>query len=90
MSTKTLHQRVEKILADVQPMLGMHGGDIELVDITPEGVVELRFKGACVGCSAADSTLEYGLKEMLMIQEEEIEDVIAVNTEPITHDIPHA
>jgi Fe-S cluster biogenesis protein NfuA len=84
----TLHDQVAAVLADVQPVLGLHGGAIELVDITPENVVRLRFKGACVGCSAADITLEYGLKEMLMIKCEEITDVIAVNDEPITHDAP--
>ena len=84
----TLFDRVAKIIKDVQPALGLHGGSIELVNITPDRVVELRFKGACVGCAAADMTLEYGLKEMLMIQVDEIEDVVAVNTEPVTHDAP--
>lgn len=88
MSVKTLAQRVETVLADVQPMLGLHGGSIELVNITPERVVELRFNGACVGCSAAEYTLEYGLKEMLMIQIEEVEDVVTVNKEATTHDAP--
>lgn len=85
----TLEQRLEKIIADVQPALGLHGGSIELVGITPENVVQLRFKGACIGCAAADMTLEYGLKEMIMIQEEEVEDVVAVNDEPITHAAPN-
>lgn len=84
----SLQDRVTKIITDVQPALGMHGGSIELVNITPERVVELRFKGACVGCAAADMTLEYGLKEMIMIQVEEVEDVIAVNDEPVTHEAP--
>jgi Fe-S cluster biogenesis protein NfuA len=88
MSTPALEHRVKKVIADVQPMLGLHGGSIELVNITPDRVVELRFNGACVGCAAADYTLEYGLKEMLMIQIEEIEDVVAVNDEPVTHEAP--
>jgi Fe-S cluster biogenesis protein NfuA len=85
MQESSLHQRVKEVLEQVQPALGMHGGAIELVSISAENVVELRFKGACVGCSAADMTLEYGLKEMLMMQIEEIEDVVAVNEEPVTH-----
>jgi Fe-S cluster biogenesis protein NfuA len=86
--TTTLKERLEKIITDVQPTLGLHGGSIELVGITPENVVELRFKGACVGCAAADMTLEYGLKEMIMIAEDEVQDVIAVNDEPVTHQAP--
>lgn len=85
MKKPSLKQKIEKLLAEIQPMLGMHGGSIELVEITQERVVRLRFKGACVGCMAADYTLEYGLKEMLMLQIEEIEDVEAVNDEPATH-----
>jgi Fe-S cluster biogenesis protein NfuA len=85
MSAASLSKKVQTVLADVQPMLGMHGGSIELVKITPEGAVHLRFKGACVGCMAADYTLEYGLKELLMLQVEEVTDVVAVNDEPATH-----
>jgi Fe-S cluster biogenesis protein NfuA len=84
----TLFDRVSAVLNEVQPLLGLHGGAIELVGITPEHVVQLRFQGACVGCAAADVTLEYGLKEMLMIKCEEISDVVAVNTEPVTHEAP--
>lgn len=89
METTPLREKIELVLKQVQPVLGMHGGSIELVELTPEGVVKLRFKGACVGCAAADLTLEYGLKEMLMMQIEEISDVVAVNTEPVTHQAPN-
>jgi len=85
MSTQTLSQKVEALLEQVAPVLGMHGGSIELVEITPKNVVKLRFKGACVGCTAADITLEYGLKEMILMQLEEVEDVVAVNDEARTH-----
>ncbi|CAN5123097.1 hypothetical protein BH11PAT4_BH11PAT4_0500 [soil metagenome] len=88
MQETSLTGRINALITQIQPALGLHGGSIELVNITPENVVELRFKGACVGCAAADLTLEYGLKEMLMMQIEEIEDVVAVNTEPVTHAAP--
>ncbi len=80
--------QVQAILDEVAPVLGMHGGSIELVEVTPDNVVRLRFKGACVGCSAAELTLEYGLKEMIMMRLEDVTDVEAVNSEPITHDAP--
>lgn len=83
-----LWESVSALITEVQPVLGLHGGSLELVSISPENVVSVRFKGACVGCAAADITLEYGLKEYLMMRVEEIEDVVAVNTEPITHAAP--
>ena len=87
-SPKSTEVKVEEVLRSVEPVLGMHGGSIELVDITPQLVVRLRFKGACVGCAAATLTLEYGLKEIIMMQIEEIQDVVAVNLEPTTHEAP--
>ena len=88
MENHSLFERVNTAITEVQPLLGLHGGSIELVTITPENIVELRFLGACVGCSVADVTLEYGLKEMLMLRIEDIADVVSVNDEPITHDAP--
>lgn len=88
MSEKSLQEKVEKLIQQVQPALGLHGGAIELVEVTPDKVVKIRFKGACVGCAAADLTLEYGLKEMLMLQLEEIADVVSVNDEAVTHAAP--
>lgn len=88
MKPSTIQQEVEAILKEAQPMLGMHGGAIELAGITADKVVQLRFKGACVGCAAADITLEYGLKELIMLKCEEVADVVAVNDEPVTHAAP--
>lgn len=88
MTHHSIYERVSAAIAEIQPVLGLHGGSIDLVDITPENVVRIRFKGACEGCLAADYTLEYGLKEVLMLQIPEIEDVEAVNTEPKTHQPP--
>jgi Fe-S cluster biogenesis protein NfuA len=84
----TLEQKVREVVGEVAPMLGLHGGSIELIEVTPNGIVRLRFLGACVGCAAADYTLEYGLKEYLMLRIDEIEDVEAVNDEPVTHAAP--
>ena len=83
-----METQVRQLIDEIAPNLGLHGGSIELVDITPEHIVRLRFQGACVGCVAADMTLEYGIKELLMLKVPEIEDVVAVNDEPATHGVP--
>ena len=83
-----LRAKIEEVITEVQPMLGLHGGSISLVRVTGENVVELRFEGACIGCAAAEYTLEYGLKELLMLKVEEITDVVSVNDEPVTHLAP--
>ena len=38
-------------------MLSMHGGDIELVDVSDDGTVKVKFKGGCSGCPSAAATL---------------------------------
>jgi Fe-S cluster biogenesis protein NfuA len=84
----TLTDRVTALIAEIQPILGLHGGSIELVEVTEYRVARLRFLGACVGCAAAELTLNYGVKELLLLKCEDLEDVESVNSEPITHEAP--
>jgi Fe-S cluster biogenesis protein NfuA/nitrite reductase/ring-hydroxylating ferredoxin subunit len=49
--------RVEKALESVRPYLGSHGGDVELLDVSDEGVVRLRLLGSCDGCPSSSVTL---------------------------------
>ncbi len=50
-------QRVEQALESVRPYLGSHGGDVELLEVTDEGVVRLRLLGSCDGCPSSSVTL---------------------------------
>ncbi len=53
-----MQKEIEKILdEEVRPMLSMHGGDVELVAVTDDGMVKVRLTGGCVGCPAAQITL---------------------------------
>ena len=55
--------RVEAALESVRPYLGSHGGDVELVEVTAEGVVRLRLLGSCDGCPSSSVTLELAVEE---------------------------
>lgn len=50
----------------VRPLLAMHGGEINLVEITPAGEVRLAFAGACCGCSLKSVTYVLGIRQKLM------------------------
>ena len=53
-----MRQEVEKVLnEEVRPMLSMHGGGVELVEVTDQGTVKVRLTGGCVGCPSAQMTL---------------------------------
>lgn len=44
-----MQERVQEALEKVRPFLQRDGGDVELVDITDDGVVKVKLKGACHG-----------------------------------------
>ncbi|MDP7422228.1 MAG: NifU family protein [bacterium] len=70
--------KVETVLKEkVEPFLAMHGGGVELVDVTEEGMVKVRLQGACAGCMGAQMTLK-GVVENILTQEiEEVKGVEA-------------
>ncbi len=54
--------RVQGALKNVRPYLGSHGGDVELLEITDEGVVHLRLLGSCDGCPSSSVTLKLAVE----------------------------
>lgn len=53
-----MRDEIEKILAEeVRPMLSMHGGGVELVEIAQDGTVKVRLTGGCCACPSASVTL---------------------------------
>ena len=76
-----LKEAVEKALSKVRPMLQADGGDVELVDVTEEGVVKVRLKGACGSCPMAMMTLKFGIEGYLKREVPEVTEVVAVPCE---------
>ena len=52
-----MKDKVEKALAEIRGGLQSDGGDIELVEVTSDGIVKVRLKGACAGCPMSQMTL---------------------------------
>lgn len=55
---KEHREDIENALHDIRQILQTDGGDIELVDITDDNIVKVRLLGHCVGCYAAQMTME--------------------------------
>tara|TARA_R110000868_G_scaffold241497_3_gene496518 strand:- start:186399 stop:186644 length:246 start_codon:yes stop_codon:yes gene_type:complete len=72
----TLSERVSAIIDLIRPAVQSDGGDIELVDVTNDGVVQIRMHGACVGCPSSDMTLRIGIERSLR---ERVPEVIRVD-----------
>lgn len=73
-----MKDRVEKALDAIRPVLQADGGDVELVEITEEGIVKVRLRGACSGCPEAKLTLQMGIEQKIREDVPEISGVIAV------------
>jgi Fe-S cluster biogenesis protein NfuA len=73
-----LKTRVQSVIDLIRPAVQADGGDIELVDVNPAGVVSIRFHGACHGCPSSTMTLQYGLERNLKEKVPEVTQVIPV------------
>jgi Fe-S cluster biogenesis protein NfuA len=81
MTDYELRTRVEEVLELVRPSLQSHGGDVVLVDVTPEKVARVELTGACGGCPMATMTLKLGIERVLAEEVPELAGVEAVNVE---------
>jgi len=60
------YDKVELALQKIRPFLQADGGDVELVRVTEDGIVEVRLTGACVGCPMSQMTLRAGVERALI------------------------
>lgn len=58
MTELLLKDKVKEILNQIRPALQADGGDVEFVELTDEGIVKIRLRGACAHCMGAVMTLK--------------------------------
>ncbi|PIQ77281.1 hypothetical protein COV82_05260 [Candidatus Peregrinibacteria bacterium CG11_big_fil_rev_8_21_14_0_20_46_8] len=64
--SKELFTQIEEMIDEqVRPLIQMDGGEIELVELTDEGILKVRLHGACNGCFASSMTLQYGVQQAI-------------------------
>ena len=80
--TETLRERVASVIETIRPSLQADGGDVELLDVTDDGIVQVRLQGACHGCPMAAMTLQMGIERILKTQVPEVQSV-----ENVTEDV---
>jgi Fe/S biogenesis protein NfuA len=62
-----LEDRVNYLLYnEINPSLASHGGEVSLVEITPDDIAILKFGGGCQGCGMVDITLKQGIEKTLL------------------------
>lgn len=73
-----MREKVAEVIEKLRVYLQADGGDIELVDITEDNMVQVRLKGACQGCPGAQMTLKMGVERALKEAVPEVKGVEAV------------
>lgn len=70
-----LKDKVEEVLGEVRPYLQAEGGNVELVDVTADGIVKLKLSGACSCCPMSTYTLKLGIEKKLKEKIPEVKQV---------------
>ncbi|MCE5210716.1 MAG: NifU family protein [Deltaproteobacteria bacterium] len=73
-----MKEEVQKAIDLIRPGLQADGGDVELVDVSADGIVKVKLTGACRGCPMSQMTLKMGIEKAIKKQIPSIKEVIAV------------
>ena len=73
-----MKEKVEKTLDKIRPMLMADVGNVELVEVSDDGVVKVKLTGSCGSCPMSQMTLKMGVERLLKEEIPEIKEVVAV------------
>ena len=73
-----MKEKIEAALGKIRPLLQADGGNVELLEVTADGVVKVKLTGACSGCPMSQMTLKMGIEKVLKEEVPGIKEVIAV------------
>ncbi len=73
-----MKEQVQKAIDKIRPALQADGGDVELVDVSADGVVSVKLTGACHGCPMSQMTLKMGIEKVISQQVPSVKEVVSV------------
>jgi len=84
MTTITVHtedfiDRIEKSLDKIRPYLETDGGNVKILELTPDMILRLELLGACGSCPMSTMTMKAGIEETIKRDIPELVKVEAVN-----------
>ncbi|NET34708.1 MAG: NifU family protein [Cyanothece sp. SIO1E1] len=74
-----LISKIDQALNEVRPHLAVDGGNVEVVDVTEDHIVKIKWLGTCEGCSMSAMTMRAGIEQAIRGQLPQIVGVEAVN-----------
>lgn len=63
---------IERTLDRIRPFLAIDGGNVELVRLTEDGILEVRLTGSCIDCPMSRMTLRAGIERAVLIEHQNI------------------
>lgn len=72
-----MREKVEAALEKIRPTLKADGGNVELIDVTEDGVVKVKLTGACGGCPMSQMTLKSSIERVVKQEVPEIKKVVS-------------
>ncbi|MBL6669637.1 MAG: NifU family protein [Flavobacteriaceae bacterium] len=78
MKQNEIQEKVLLALSEIRPFLASDGGDISLVSIEDNRIVNVQLHGACVGCSVNQMTLKTGVEMTIKKHVPQIEKVNSI------------
>jgi Fe-S cluster biogenesis protein NfuA len=73
-----MKEKVENALKKIRPSLQADGGDVQLVDVSADGVVKVKLNGSCGCCPMSQMTLKMGIERIIKQEVPEVKEVVAV------------
>ena len=70
---------IQKALNNIRPYLQADNGDVELVDVSEDGIVKVRLLGACEICPLSVLTLRAGIERAIMKEVPSVRRIEAVS-----------
>jgi Fe-S cluster biogenesis protein NfuA len=72
-----MRDQVKQVIEKLRPVIQADGGDLELLDVSDDGVVTLRVQGSCTGCGSAAATLRSGIERWIRSKVPGVREVVA-------------
>lgn len=76
---QVLIEKIDEALNEIRPHLAVDGGNIEVVDVTDDMEVEVKWLGSCEFCSMSAMTMKAGVEQTLKQKFPKLKSIRAIN-----------
>ena len=75
----SLVEKADKVLDEIRPHLAADGGNVEVIEVTQDNILVIKWLGNCTNCNMSSMTMKAGIEVTIKAQMPEIKSVRAIN-----------